>query len=350
MLAQELLDALDRTKAGALAPVLVAVGEETYLVERVARRVRAIAAEGGVPGFNEDRFVAGECDAASVVGAARMLPMMAPLRFVHVRDVERWEAKGDDGEGAKSKRAAEPPLDQLAAYAANPNPSTVLLVTGAKLHAQRRLVTAAKKGGFWVACDPLKKPAAVTWTIAESKRAGSPLGRETADHLVDAVGTELGLLADAVERLALYVGPGKPIGDDAVAAVIAPVKASAIWDLTDAIAARELPRVMSLLAELDLARGADLQTLGAIASSVRKLARVDDRLAAGDDVERATLSVGIPRFRAHATRDVLRRLPRGTLARWVRLLADADAAMKGGSPRSGRAVLETTVLAMLRGA
>jgi len=51
-------------------------------------------------------------------------------------------------------------------------------------------------------------------------------------------------------------------------------------------------------------------------------------------------------FRLQATRDSLRRLPQGTLERWLGLLSRADVDLKGGAKRGDRAIIESLVLAM----
>ncbi|HTJ81412.1 MAG TPA: DNA polymerase III subunit delta, partial [Polyangiaceae bacterium] len=345
MLAEELFAKLDKDGVAALAPVLLVLGEETFLVEEVSRRVRETATKGGIPGFNEDRFVAGEAQVDSVLGASRMVPMMAERRFVMVRSVERWEAKTDDDdkpatEKSKTKRS-EPPLDRLAAYAADPVPSTVLLLVGTKLHAQRRLVTTAKKQGFLVQCDPVKRGAIPSWVQARARLRGHPMGRDVADHLADLVGTDLGALDDAVERLSLYVGPSQPIGDAAVAKLIAPVQASAIWTLTDAISSRDLGTALRALGTMELGRGEALPTLGAIGATVRRLAKFESALARGESPDAAGQAAGIAPFKVGATLSAVRRLPKGTLPRWIALAAAADFALKGGSKRGPASVIET---------
>src|SRR2546421_11482047 len=126
------------------------MGEERFLLDRVTHAIREASQKGGIAGFNEDKFTAGETGIEAVVAAVKMVPMMAKRRFVLVRALERWEKKAEDDEaaparGAKSKNAAQPPLDELAEDAKAPIGSTVLVLTAQKLHRQRRVVTGAKK-------------------------------------------------------------------------------------------------------------------------------------------------------------------------------------------------------------
>lgn len=345
MLADELLAALEERADKALVPVFLVLGEESFLVEEVARRLREVACAGGVPGFNDDRFTAGEVTASQAVGAARMLPMMGPRRFVLVRSVERWEPR--DSGGSDADRKKESPLDVIAAYAADPNPSTVLVMLAQKLHGSRKIVTMAKKGNFIVSCDAVARQRLPDWVGRRSRASGHAMASAVADHIVDLVGGELGPLAEAVERLGLFVGAGAPITDDAVSRMIAPIRAGSVWTLTDALCDRDLKKALKVLSEIPLrTRGDALPLLGAVTSSVRKLSRLDALLRAGEPLQTAGQLAGVMPFRLQATRDSLRRLPQGTLERWLGLCARADVDLKGGAKRGDRAVVESLVLSM----
>ncbi len=348
VLAFDLLEDLEGRGEAALRPVFLVTGEEGFLVDEVVKRLQRATAEGGLAGFNDDRFMAGEAHVDSVIAAARSVPMMAKRRFVLVRFVERWEAKNEDdapAKGAKGGRA-EAPLDRLASYAADPCPSAVLVLCASKLHGQRKLMTLAKKAGFIVQCDALKRGEAAPWLLGRAKRLGHPLSREVAEHLAGLIGSDLGGLADALERLSLYVGPKAPITEDAVTALVAPVKTATIWALTDAICARDLKKTLELMGELELGRGAELPTLGSIASTVRKMVHFADRQHQGDSAQAAAEASGIPPFKAREVERAVRALPRGTLARWLELCAETDVALKGGARRGSKAVLEGMILSM----
>ena len=57
---------------------------------------------------------------------------------------------------------------------------------------------------------------------------------------------------------------------------------------------------------------------------------------------------GVPPFRVSEVAEVVRSVPRGTLSVWMRLLAEADIALKS-SRRPAQAVLETMLLEMCQG-
>ncbi|MEZ4293760.1 MAG: DNA polymerase III subunit delta [Polyangiaceae bacterium] len=341
-------DALKEAHEGKLRPVYLVLGEERWFVDRVIAALREAVAKQGIAGFNDDKFTAGEAQVHAVIGASKMLPMMAKKRFVLVRSVERWEKKddgGDDGGSKKSKSAS--PLDELAEYAKSPVDSTVLVLVASKLHGQRRLVTTAKKAGFLVACEPLDRRGIPVWIKTIAKEKGHSIAAEAVDQLAELSGTDLPYLADAVERLSLYVGPKNPITPEAVSKLVTRVAHAPVWDLLDAVMARKPGRALAALADAMDERDAALPLLGLLFSSVRSLLKLEAGLQDGMELSEAAQRAGIIPFKARERAQTLRSLPPGTLQRWVEMLSATDLALKG-SKRPGQAVLETLVLEMSR--
>lgn len=347
--------ALKEATTGALRPVYLVLGEERWLVDRVVSAIREAAAKGGIAGFNEDKFTAGDAPVESILGAARMLPMMGPRRFVLVRSVERWEKKddGDDGDGdderggASGKKGVKQasPLDALAEYAKAPAPSAVLVLVAAKLHGQRRLVTSAKKGDFIVSCEPLNRRALPGFIASIAREKGNPIASDVAEQLAELAGPELGYVVDAIERLSLYVGPKQPITEDAIAQVVIRVRQSTVWELIDALGRRRLDRALAALADAYDPRDGGLRLLGAVSWSVRQMVKFESALATGASQSEAAQRAGVAPFKANDVAQSIRQLPKGALAGWMRLLAETDLALKS-SRRPAQAVLETMLIEM----
>jgi DNA polymerase III subunit delta len=345
--------AIAEAEAGELRPVYLVLGEEQLLVDRVLGALRHAAVEGGIAGFNEDKFTAGEASIDVVMAAAKSLPMMAPRRLVLVRGLDRWEKKEGDDEAAPArapKKGIAPltPLDALAEYTKDPSPTTVLVLVAPKLHAQRRVVSAAKKGGFVVSCEPLHRRELPGWIRASARDRGHPIAEDVADHLAELAGPELASVNDAIERLSLYVGPKQAITDEAVAAVVTRVRQSTVWELLDALSRRRLDRALAALGDVYDQRDGGLRLLGSIGWSVRQMVKFESALRAGANPAEAAQRAGMPPFKANEVSQTLRSMPPGTLATWLALLAEADLALKG-SKRAAPAVLETMLIDMCGG-
>jgi DNA polymerase-3 subunit delta len=330
--------AIEQAKRGTLLPVYVVVGEERLLRDEVVAELRAACLQGGPAAFNEDRFTAGEADVAKIIAAARTVPMMATRRFVLVRGAERWETA--DSESA--------PLERLTAYAEAPVDSTCLVVVGSKLDGRRRFATAVRKQGFLVSCDPLDARALPGWIVERCASKGHAVDRDVAELLAAIAGPQLSSVDDAIERLSLYVGHGRGIDADAVSTCVTRVRAADTWALVDAVGARNLGRALRTLADAYDPRDHGLPLLGALAWSVRQLARFQAAVASGASSEEAARRAGVPSaYRARELAAKARAIRPKEVERWLLVLAEADLALKS-SRRPADAVLEDMLTRLVR--
>jgi DNA polymerase-3 subunit delta len=329
--------AIAQAKKGALLPVYLVTGEENYLRDQVVAELRAAALGGAIAAFNEDKFTAGEASIDKVLSAVRTVPMMARRRFVWIRGAERWDAGDAEHEG-EGKREA--PLDRLAEYAARPVDSTCLVITSNKLDGRRRLSALAKKGGFVVNCDPLDAAALVSWIERQCAIFGNTIERDVAELIGEIAGTDLARLGDVVERLSLFAGPNAPITEEAVGECVARVRTADTWALVDAVGSRNLGEALRLLPDVYDSRDRGLPLLGALAWSIRQLAKFQIALEGGVSTDEAARRAGVYQpFRAREIEKKARALRAKELERWLLVLAETDVALKS-SRRPPDAILE----------
>jgi DNA polymerase III subunit delta len=341
--------AMERARRGELLPVYLVVGEETLLRDEVVGALRAAALAGAVPAFNEDKFTAGEVDVDKVIAAARTVPMMASRRFVLVRGVDRWDSgRGEGADLPPPDKGSTAPLDRLAEYAAAAVPSTCLVLTASKLDGRRKLTLLARKDDFAVACDPLAPREMPAWIRARFAAKGQAVEPDVAELLAEIAGSSLAYVNDAVERLSLYAGEGNPVTEDAVSECIARVRTADTWALVDAVGARDLPLALKLLAETYDARDRGLPLLGAVAWSIRQIARFSAALDAGAGADEAARRAGVFQpYRARELAKKARALRGKEIERWLLVLAETDVALKS-SRRPPQAVLEDMLVSLCK--
>jgi len=347
-------EAIENAQSGRLYPVYLVMGDEPYLVERVVACVREIAVAKGPLHLNEEKLVAGEVDVDRVLSAARMLPMMAKKRFIVVRSLERWDARAQQEEGSRpieqpdaAAKSQASPLDRLADYAQNPASSTCLVLVATKIDGRRKLVTAARNGGWLVTCEPLARGALPPFILREARARGHAIDPETADLLAEVAGPELASVVDGLERLSLYVGEKQPITEDAIAFCLLRMRKSSIWDMINAVERRELGRALRALEDVYDPRDRGVRLVALLAWSVRQLIKFDAALRAGATPEEAARRAGAPPFKARDLAAQVRRLSPSDFERWLLLLAEADLELKG-SKRPARATVEGAIMQMCR--
>lgn len=320
-------------------------GEEAYLASSVVAALKAATLKGGVKGLNEDAYQAGEADIDRVLSDARTLPMMAKRRFVLVRGLERWEPKAGKAEG---KVTDKDPLEKLLDYAKAPSPSTVLVLLGAGVDKRRKLYTVARSDGFLVACEPLARHELPSWIERRVAVRGCRIAPSVADLLAELTGPELAPVADAVERLCLYVGDGEEITEDSVASCIVRLRSKSVWELVTAVGKRDAGAALAALNDVYDPQDRGLRLLGVLAWSTRQLLRFDAAIRAGASPEQAAMRAGAPPFKARELSQQVKALPRADLERWPELLARLDLELKGGTRRPPQAVLEAAILKLCR--
>ena len=331
-------DAIAEIEGGKARPVYVVLGEERIFADRVVTAARKHVVEPAMAGFNVDVFEAGETKVERIVDSANTMPMMARRRLIVLRGIERLDKGDDDGKSSKGN-----PTDALAEYVASPSPSTCMVIVGTKLDGRRKLSTVSKKAGIVVECLPLRPHQLGAFARDEAKRRGHSISSDVAEALVDLVGSELAGLIDGIERLSLYVGEKQPITEDSVHACIARVRVASVWELSDAVAARDRATALRVLNENYDPSNRGLPLHGLLASSIRKMLKMRALLEAGHGVDDAAKQAGFPPFKARDAAAQAKRFPPGELERAVAIFAEADLALKG-SKRPPLLVLEEAIV------
>jgi DNA polymerase-3 subunit delta len=332
-------DICKRAAAAELPAFLLVLGEESHSRDRVVQAVREAALVGGMPGMNEDLFVAGEATVDAVLTAARTLPMFGKRRFVLVKHVDRWET---------NKQSDNDPFERLLAYAKAPASTTVFVLVASKLDGRRRLVTEGKKQDFIVNCAPLPRAALPRWVEQRVRDAGAKISHATAELIVEVTGVELPALADAVERLILYVGPGNEVDERAIDANLTKVSTATVWELVGAVGRRDIGAALRAVDAVFDPQDRGLPLVGVLAWSTRQLLRFEAAIRSGCQPAEAAQRAGAPPFKAKELAEQTRLLPRAELERWLEVLARVDLSLKGGSKRPPKAIIEHAVLALAR--
>jgi len=329
-----------------LRPVYLLVGDERHLESKVVQALKAAATKGGIAGLNEDQIQAQESDVETALSAARTLPMMAKRRFVLVRGLEHWE--GREGSEAKESKA-QPPLDRLLEYCQAPSPSTTLVLVGGSLDKRRKLVTVARKDGWLVSCEALARADLPGFIERAARERGNPLEPGVADLIAELAGPELGPVTDALERCCLYAGVGNAVTEDVVAECVVRLRTKTVWELVGAVGKRDSGAALAALSEVYDPQDRGLRLLGVLAWSTRQMLRFESALSEGLSPNDAAVRAGAPPFKARELAEQVKRIARVDLERWLETLAELDYALKGGSKRPAKSVLEHGILKLCRG-
>jgi DNA polymerase III delta subunit len=194
--------------------------------------------EEGLRAFNVDRVHAGDMTTgdrlasgvASLVSAARTLPMMAPWRVVVVMQAEAMLVPRRESE------AASRALEEIEAYLQSPESQTVLVLVAASIDRRSRLFKLLSKHATLVDCGVIEDQAdAERWIRARVAAAQAAIDPLAARLLASRAGTDVKRLRGDIDRLLLYALGQKTITADDVREVAGPAALQDDWAMTNAI-------------------------------------------------------------------------------------------------------------------
>lgn len=205
-------------------PVYLLIGDDEREKSALAGTL-ADTIDEGVRAFNLDRFDGGDAGLADVLAAAGILPVIAARRVVIAVRAERMLQPSKESEA--SRRA----VTALEAYLQAPPEETTLVFVAGELDARRRIVKQLRARATVVRCGvPEEAAGARDWIAERIGEAGRRAETSAIRLLQETAGSDSGRLRNAVDRLLLFVDPGKVITAAHVRELLGPGRAPASDD------------------------------------------------------------------------------------------------------------------------
>jgi len=317
-------------------PVCVVLGDDAFLKREVLHVLRA-AVLGG-----EDA----EFSLSTVEGRSATLgDVLDELATVAMFGGDRRMVVVEAADEFISRYRAE-----LEDYVAAPSASGILVLEVKSLPANTRLYKAVAAEGLLIdasAPQPAKLP---KWLVGWAQsRHQARLSAAAAELLVEAVGSELGLLDQEIARVAL-LGTDRQITPELVRQHVGGWRTQTTWEMLDAAMAGN---VAAALGQLDRLLGAGEQPiglLGQIGFSLRRLAATT-RIVLNAEHEgrrvplrQALERAGVKPFLIKKLEGQLRRLGRHRGSQLYDWLLQADMDLKGASPAPPQIILERLIV------
>jgi DNA polymerase-3 subunit delta len=236
--------------AGRPDPVYLLQGEDEIEKTALAREFESLVEEG-LRAFNVERIHAGDATTgdrlaatvATVVAAARTLPMLAPRRVVVVLQAETMLVPKRESE------AAARALAELEKLLKTPEPLTTLVLVAATLDKRGKLSRLLMKEASVVECGVLTDQAdAERWVRNRVAAAGAQIDPAGARLLAERCGVDLVRLRNDVDRLLLYALGQKMIALDDVRQIVGPASLQDDWAMANAIEAGDVATALRQLA------------------------------------------------------------------------------------------------------
>ncbi|MEP7324678.1 MAG: DNA polymerase III subunit delta [Gemmatimonadota bacterium] len=221
-------------KSGELQPVYYLHGPEDVLKEEAVRKLVDRALDPSLRDFNFDQRSIGQLDPESLNSLLETLPMMAERRVVILKDMEQLKRK------AKVKAVLEKYLER-------PSPDTVLVML--QNSGDEKPEPALLRGSTSVEFTPLTTERVLKWIAHQGKQVGVTLTPDAAQHLVDAVGQDLGIIRTELAKMSGLAGD-TPLDIDDVVGLVGIRRGETLPALRDHVMAGEGAKAVAMLSGL----------------------------------------------------------------------------------------------------
>jgi DNA polymerase III subunit delta len=337
-----------------LRSAYVLIGDDVFLYERCRKAVLTALVPPDLRDFCLSDLDLAETSIFETLDRAQTPSLMAPFQVLFVRNLKNLYTRG-----AKKEEFAA-----LDAYFRSPNPQALLVFVAdhIRIPSDPRRMDMQDKDRYeriretlgdscgLVELARVDEADALKWIAAEAKRRDVAIDNDAARELADALGADMMLIAQELEKLVLFTGAKRHITLGDVETMVLAAKQRSLYELTDAISARDQARAVALLhGLLNASDGGEDSAIGhlyMLARTFRQMLVILEKNVRDSRAIWQALWQGF-RMPPFAAEDVIRQArrykSRRDLMRALRLIARADLELRS-QPPDKRLVLERLVL------
>jgi len=184
-------------KNGNTKPIYFLMGDEPYYIDAISSYIEKNVLAEEEKGFNQMVLYGRDVTIEDIVSKAKRYPMMAEKQVVLVKEAQDLSRT----------------IDKLEAYAANPQPTTVLVICYKykKLDKRKKLYKTIDKAGVLFESKKLYDNQVPDWIRRVLASKKYTISQKAAQMLVEFLGTDLGKINNELEKLQLVLPSGTEI-------------------------------------------------------------------------------------------------------------------------------------------
>jgi DNA polymerase III subunit delta len=275
-----------------------------------------------------DSFDASEASPEAVVSACNSSSLFGDGTFVLVKNLDAWNA------AQKAK---------IVAYLENPSVDADLVITGAKLGAREKLMSAVEKSGEVHKFDQPTGKALVKWATGRAKRLGLDLPEDVAEDLIERCSGDKMRLVGEIEKLSLYVGGERATKED-VDLLSPPDVQSNIFNFVDSLAEGRRGKAVEMLEKLTASGEPPMRILFMIRRQFRLISRASALFERGAPRSEVAKDLKVAPFVAKKLEEQSRKLGERDLEDALCVILDLERGLKGGSNLDDELQVELAVV------
>ncbi|NRD19971.1 DNA polymerase III subunit delta [Winogradskyella eckloniae] len=186
---------------GDIKPIYFLMGEEAYYIDKISDFIENNVLDESEKGFNQMVLYGRDVTIDEIESNAKRYPMMAERQVVIVKEAQDLSRT----------------IEKLAQYAANPQPSTVLVLNYKykKLDKRKALYKAIKKvGGVVFESKTMYENQVADWIRRVLAGQNYNISPKASQMLVEFLGTDLGKIDNELSKLKIVLPEGTQITPD----------------------------------------------------------------------------------------------------------------------------------------
>lgn len=310
-------------------------GEEEFVKDSMLKRLEERCLEEATREMNYTVLDGAAATADAIIAAGETLPLMSPARLVVVKDYP----------GLKGGRGAEEASAQarLADYLKNISPTTCLVFfCRGKADSRLKLSQAIGKLNRTVEFKPLNEHDRVRWIQSQARRSGKQIAQNAAELLSFITGAGLEDLYQELQKLVAFA-PGHEITARDVEQAATRNTAFTVFQMVDALAARQLPQAQAALEQMLHDGEAPVRILSMIARQFR-LIRYAALLSRALPKGEAEKQLEAPPFAVRKAAGQAKNFTPAQVEHALKACADLDWQIKSGQIREDHLALQALVM------
>lgn len=222
---------LQDLQAGCFKPIYFLTGEENYFIDLISDYMETHIVDESFRDFDQTVVYGRDVDMATVISLAKRYPMMSPIQLVMVKEAQ-------DLGGTHGKEG----WDLLASYLQQPSERTILVFCYRykKFDKRTKVAQAIASTGVFFEHARLYDSQVPMWIASYVNEAGYRITERAAVLVQEALGNDLGKIANELSKVFVSVGKGATINESTVERYIGISKDYNVFELQSAIGRRDV--------------------------------------------------------------------------------------------------------------
>jgi DNA polymerase-3 subunit delta len=215
---------LKELKSGQFKPLYFLHGDESFFIDTISNYIEKNALPEAEQSFNQTILYGKETDHLTVVDVARRYPMMSAFQVVILKEAQEMKT-----------------LAKLQTYVEQPMPTTVLVICykHKKLNLNSAFGKALKKQAVILEAKPLYDNQVPEWIVSYLKGKKLKIGPAAAELVAEYLGTNLGKVANELDKLAINLPEGSEVSGKHIEENIGISREYNVFELQRALALRD---------------------------------------------------------------------------------------------------------------